>query len=573
MNHVTTPRPAGRTVAMLLLCAALVVAWAGFASADDTAPKDVKASGQDLADLKQALARYKNTNVILVTLQCLRPDHMGIGGYKRDTTPNLDRVAKSSVLFENSIANANLTPIAMMAALTGQYPRVNGMIAFDVAKDSVSARTMPEILKYYGYSTAAVLTSPEFFLRFDSASGKMIDLRDVFSRPFDEYITSHRRGRSSLRVLPTQSLDWLEQNKNKKFFLWIGTGNMHPPYAATVPEPEKSMYDPPGYTPFWTKYFPVSGNEGGPEDPTIDILMRIWQGDYYEGFQPVHRLTPDDKAYIAGRYDAGVHYADEFIGRLMDTLEKTGLLKNSIIIFYSVHGKALGEHKTFINYDLQESVLRNLLLIRFPDGKYAGKRITDQVQGIDLLPTLLSYLGIPVAADQQGTDLMPLVRGDKGAKGDDFVFIDRIPWWEHWMSRYFLDYKFHDNQLPNHPPSENKPLVAYENMLQKELPLDAYPPGDIAVRTLHWKLILRKYPELLEKVSWFRFITGTTIPVDKVELYDLSKDPLETRNVASEHPEIVARLKAKLMAWDAAVEKRKKAYRGTKMQHYIIPYP
>ena len=566
MNKVNRLASTGDAVVAILLCAALIALFAGSASAVEEAPPK-------FSNNSTTRSRFDTTNVILVTLQCLRPDHMGIGGYKRDTTPNLDRLSKSAVRFDNSIANANLTPPAMMAALTSQYPRVNGMVAFDVTKESASARTIPDILKAYGYSTAAVLSSPEFFLRFDSETGKMIDLRDVFSRPFDEYITTQRRGGSSLRVVPTESLDWIEKNKAKKFFLWIGTGNMHPPYAATVPPPEKSMYDPPGYTPFWTRFFPVSGNEGSPEDPTIDILMRIWGGDYYQGFKPVHHLTPDDRAYISARYDAGVHYADKFVGDLLKKLEETGLLKNSIVIFYSVHGKALGERETFINYDLQESVLKNSLIIRFPNGQYAGRQIPEQVQGIDLLPTILSYLGIPIAADQQGSDLMPLVRGDAGAKGSEYVFIDRIPWWEHWMSRYFLEYKFHDPLTPNHPPSEDLATASYEKMLQKELPTDAYPPGDIAVRTNRWKLIVRKYPRLLEKVSWFGFLTGKKIRTSDMELYDLAKDPFELHNVVAENPEVARKLKAKLMAWDADMERRKTTYRGTGEKRYIIPYP
>ncbi len=518
--------------------------------------------------------RFENTNVILVSLQCLRPDHMGIGGYTRNTTPNLDEISRSSVLFQNSISHTNLTPVAMMAALTGQYPRVNGLVTFDVTKDSVSARTMPEILKYYGYSTAAVVTSPEFVMRFDGESGKVIDLRDVFSRSYDDYIWPRRHVGKSMRVLPTESLDWLEKNKTRKFFLWIATGSIHPPYAATVPPAEKTLYDPPGYTPFWTKFFPVSGNEGGPDDPTIDLLLRIWDGEYYQGFKPVYRLTPDDADYIRARYDAGVHYTDGFIGELFNKLRQTGLDKNTVVIFYSIHGKALGERGTFINYDLYEPVLKNLLMVRFPDGQYAGRRISEQVQGIDILPTLLSYLGIPIAADLQGNDLMPLVRGEAGAKGTEYAFIDRMPWWEHWMSRFFLEFKFHDPLRTNHPPSEEEAIVAYAKMLNEAFPLDAYPPGDIAVRTNKWKLIVRKDLRLLNKVSWPRFITGGKRAfTDDTELYDLVADPHEMHNVAAENPKVVEELKAKLLAWDANIEKRKAPYHRAGEKRYLIPYP
>jgi arylsulfatase A-like enzyme len=561
-------------VSTVLLCVVLVVALANIALADEKALLKLNNySSQGKIENSAVKSRFENTNVIFVTLQCLRPDHMGIGGYKRDTTPRMDQLSKSSVLFESSIAQTNLTPTAMMAAMTSQYPRVNGMVSFDITKDSVPARTMPEILKYYDYTTAAVLSTPEFFMRFDGESGKTVNLRDVFSRSYDEYLWSRRREGSSLRVIPTESLEWIEKNKEKKFFLWIAPGTLHPPYAATVPPSEKVIYDPPGYTPFWKKYFPVSGNEGGPDDPTIDILMRIWDGDYYQGFKPVHHLTPDDTAYINARYDAGVHYTDKFVGDLVDKLEKTGLLKNTILILYSVHGKTLGERGMFINYDLTEAELKNSLIIRFPDGKYAGRSIPDQTQGIDILPTILSYLDIPIAADQQGVDLMPLVRGEAGAKGSEYAYIDRIPLWEHWMSKYFLEFKFQDPLTPNHPPSEDQAIIDYGKMLQGEFPSGSYPPGDIAIRTNRWKLIVRKDPRMLEKVSWPGFITGKHYPIVDVELYDLTSDPRETRNVAEENPKIVTDLKSKLMAWDADVERRKAAYNRTGEKRFIIPYP
>lgn len=566
MHKVKNWTSAGVAAAAVIFCAVLVTVFADVA----TAGEKTSLGGQDYGSMH---SRFENTNVIFVSLQCLRPDHMASGGYKRDTTPNMDRLMKSAVRFDSAIAQTNLTPTAMMAALTGQYPRVNGMVSFDITKDSVSARTMPEILKAYDYKTAAVLSTPEFFMRFDGESGKTVNLRDVFSRSYDEYLWSRRRAGSSLRVVPTESLEWLEKNKNQKFFLWIAPGTLHPPYAATVPPAEKAMYDPPGYTPFWKKFFPVSGNEGSPEDPTIDILMRIWDGDYCQGFKPVHHLTPDDIAYINARYDAGVHYTDKFIGDLLDKLKETGLEKNTILVLYSVHGKTLGERGMFINYDLTEAELKNSLIIRFPDGQYAGRRISEQTQGVDILPTLLSYLDIPIAGDQQGIDLMPLIRQEAGAKGSEYAFIDRIPLWEHWMSRYFLEFKFHDPQTPNHPPSEDQAIIAYENMLRDEFPAGSYPPGDIAIRTNQWKLIVRKDPRQLERVSWPGFITGKRYPSVDMELYDLVADPRETRNVVAENPQVAAQLKAKLMAWDADVERKKAPYRKTGEKRYLIPYP
>jgi len=513
--------------------------------------------------------RHDNTNVILVSLQCLRPDHLGVYGYKRDTSPNIDKLAKSSVLFDDTTAQANLTPVAMMSVLTSQYPRVNGMIAFDAAKEAVKSRTLPEILHYYGYTTAAVSGSPEFFMRYDTESGTEIKLGDVFSRSFDYFGRTRKALGASLRVLPMESLDWLQKNRDKKFFLWIASGVIHVPYAAGVPKAEKTIYDPPGYKPFWEKFHSIKAEEGAADDTTYDVLMRIVKGKYYLGFQPVHDITPEDQSYIVSRYDASIRHTDRFIGELVATLEQTGLAKNTILIIHSIHGEDLGERGTYVHYDLSEPVTRSALLMRFPAGDKGGRRVTEQVQGIDIVPTLLDYLGIPRDHGLQGQSLMPLVKGEKGAKGTEYAFIDRIPWWEHTLSRWYLEFK---NSQTDYPDSEKKPVYEYGNMLRSAFPAGTYPPGDIAIRTKQWKLILRKNPRLLEKVSWYGFITDKPLKYGDVELYDHRADPLEQNNVAEKHPEVTADLKARLLEWDASVEKRKASY-GVGEKRFIIPYP
>jgi arylsulfatase A-like enzyme len=518
--------------------------------------------------LEQA-KRYDTTNVILVSLQCLRPDHLGVYGYKKDTSPNIDRLAKSSILFDATIAQANLTPVAMMSVLTSQYPRVNGMIAFDAAKEAVTSRTLPEILKYYGYTTAAVSGSPEFFMRYDTESGNEIKLGDVFSRSFDYFGRTRKGLGASLRVLPTESLGWLEKNKDKKFFMWIASGVIHVPYAAGVPRDQKVIFDPPGYTPFWEKFHSIKAEEGAADDVTYDVLMRIFKDDYYLGFKPVHKLAPVDIDYLVARYDASIRHTDTFIGQLVETLEKTGLAKNTLLIIHSIHGEDLGERGTYVHYDLSEPVVKSALLVRLPNGEKGGRRIAEQVQGLDLVPTILDYLGIPADQSMQGTSLMPLVRGDAGATGTEYAFIDRIPWWEHTLSRWYLEFK---NSQINYPPAERTPIKEYGAMLRSAFPLGSYPPDDIAIRTKQWKLIIRKSPRLLEKVSWYGFITGTPLQYGDAELYDVVNDGYDRKDLAAQYPEVVEKLRTKLLEWDATVNRSKAVY-GAGEKRFIIPYP
>jgi arylsulfatase A-like enzyme len=516
-------------------------------------------------------ARHENTNVILISLQCLRPDHLGVYGYKRETSKNIDALAQRSVVFENAISQANLTPVAQMSVLTSQYPRVNGMVSFEVTKDMVTSRTLPEILKYYGYTTAASLSSPEFFMRFDTESGAMINPGDVFSRSFDYYGRTARGPQgASIRTVPTDAFQWLKNNKDKKFFLWIGSGLLHMPYAAAVPPPYQTMYDPPDYTPFWKRLPSQAGETSWNSDPSYDVFSRVYKNDFYWGFKPVYHLSEDDVKYVNGRYDAGVYYTDLFIGELMKLLDSLKLTEKTLVILQSMHGDDLGEQGMYFHYDVTEPVMKNALIMRFPKGEFGGKRVTQQVQGLDVMPTILDYLEIPVPHNAQGSSVVPLVRGDKGASGSEYVFIDRMPWWEYTLSKWYLELQ--NASGGQFAPVEESRLKEYQQLLQKNFSELGYPPGDIAIRSNDWKLVLRKNRDILEKVSWWRFITSTPLQIPEMELYDLKNDPGENRNVAKEFPEIAARLKRKLIEWDESVEKQKPAYKkGDKL--YIIPYP
>jgi arylsulfatase A-like enzyme len=515
--------------------------------------------------------RHEQTNVILISLQCLRADHLGAYGYTRDLSRNIDNLAKRSVVFDNAISQANLTPVAQMSVLTSQYPRVNGMVSFEVTKDMVTSRTLPEILKYYGYTTAATLSSPEFFMRFDAESGDIINPGDVFSRSFDYYGRSVRGPNgTSIRTLPTDAFQWLNNNKDKKFFLWIGSGLLHMPYAAAVPPPYKTMYDPPGYIPFWKRLPGQVGESHWSDDPSYDVFSRVYRNDFYWGFKPIYHLNDDDVKYIKGRYDAGIYYTDLFIGELMKLLDSLHLTQKTLIVLQSMHGDDLGEQGVFFHYDVSEPVIRNALLIHFPNGEFGGKRVEQQVQGLDVLPTILTYLDIQVPYDAQGSSLIPLAKGEKNATGSEYVFIDRLPWWEYTLSKWYLDLQ--NASGGKFPAVEEARLSGYRLLLQNSFDKLESPPGDIAVRSNEWKLIMRKNRELLEKVSWWRFITDKAQKVEELMLYNLKSDPSELVNVAKEYPEVVARLKGKLLEWDASMEFRKAKYRAGD-KHLLIPYP
>ena len=514
--------------------------------------------------------KHASTNVILISLQCLRPDHLGLFGYQRDTSRNIDALAATSVVFDNAIAQANLTPVAQMSVFTSQYPRVNGMVSFEVTPEAVTQRTLPSILKVYDYATAAVVSSPEFFLRFDTDAGTMVNPGDVFSRSFDYFGRTVRGpGGRSLRKVPEEALQWLKANKDKKFFLWIASGLNHMPYGASVPTTHKTRYDPQGYVPFW-KRLPGDAWKDVKDDPSYDVFSRVFGQDFYWGFSPAHRLTDEDIRFVNARYDAGVYYTDLFVGELMKLLDSLDLKEKTLIVLHSIHGEDLGENGRYFHYDVNDTVVKNALLMRFPGGELGGKRVREQVQGLDILPSILDYLEIPVPPDAQGMSLLPFLRGDSAAAPPEFTYMERIPWWEYTLHKWYLEFKAETGA--HFAPAEQGRLKKYQALLQARFDELGYPPGDIAIRSNDWKLIYRKNRDLYEQVSWRHFITGKQESVPEVELYHLRNDPLETKNVAGANPEVTARLKEKLLTWDAATEQQKARHLKDE-KRLLIPYP
>lgn len=514
--------------------------------------------------------RHEYTNVIMISLDILRSDHLGAYGYQKGTSPNIDLLAKQSALFENAIAHSYLTPVAQMSVFTGQYPRIHGMVSFEVNKDDVSKRTLPEILKYYGYETAAFASSPEFFMRYDTESGKIVNPKDIFSRSFNHFGRTLPDDTGSVRSNPSGALDWLKANKDKKFFLWIETGMLHPPYSQTVPAPYKIRFDPPDYTPFYEQ-FPIRlGREDVDRGVPTEVLFHIYKGDYYLDFEPIHHLSEKDVSFINGRYDAGVYYTDMFIGELMKELDALKLTGKTLVVFHSIHGESLGEHGYFFHHDVFDTEVKTALMFRFPQKEQAVTRISRQVQGIDIMPTILDYLQIPLNHESQGNSLMSLIKGDEaGFKGSEYAYIDRLPWWEYVLGGWHLEHQ--TEREAQYTPLEIKKMHDYRLLLQKKIGGGQYPPQCIAIRTNQWKLFLREKHDLLENISWWNFISGKKFPVEAVELFDLVRDPLEQKNVAKEYPQVVEQLKAKLLEWDAA-NKINKA-KTPENRSLIIPYP
>ncbi len=318
-------------------------------------------------------------NVVLITIDTLRADHVGCYGYKQIKTPNIDGLAADGARFERAFAVVPVTLPSHTSMLTGTYPMLSGMHDFSGNKLSPLQPTLASVLKQAGYQTGAVVASAVLDSRFGLNQG--------FDFYYDHFDFS-RLDESNLdemerpgNVVADVTLDWLAKNSQKKFFLW-----MH-------------LYDP---------HFPY------------------------------HLLEPYSREYAAQPYDGAIAFADEQVGRLLRFLKEKGIYQNTVIVLCGDHGESLGEHgeKTH-GFFIYNATMHVPLIIRLPENASA-RTIDDPVSLVDLMPTVLAAVGLEVPSQVQGRSLLPQLRG-KG-DDDDQAERDRVLYGETFLPRIHFNW-------------------------------------------------------------------------------------------------------------------------------------
>jgi len=304
--------------------------------------------------------REARHNVILLSIDTLRADHLTSYGHKRDTAPKLrEWFEADGVLFENAVAAATTTGPAHMTMFTSLVPTVHG-IAEKPGVRGPAPITLAEVLRANGYATGAVTEDGPLHARWG------------FSRGFDSYAEN----KSSDVMLPEghvaatfdKAEQWLRRNADRPFFLFLHTFEVHYPYA------------PPA------RYSTLFADT--PRDPGL----------------------PADYAPVL--YDREIRHVDDQLDRFLTKLRAAGLLDNTLFIVTSDHGEEFLEHG-FIGHggNLHPEVVRVPLLMRGP-GVAGGRRIAAPVGHADLMPTILDLLGIESPSVAMGRSLAAIVRGE-----------------------------------------------------------------------------------------------------------------------------------------------------------------
>ena len=313
-------------------------------------------------------------NVVVISIDTLAADHLGLYGYPRDTSSNLDRYAANAVVFENAYSTAPKTAESHMSMFTSLYPSVHQVLTIsDPSKLSVldeQITTLPEILQQNGYATVGF------------HGGGHVDGQLGFGDGFDQY----RRG-------PQRSaVEWLWRNaKKNKFFLFYHTYRVHDPY--TPASPYDLRFDPDYDGPIVHDMNALMGEAGS--DDWIDYSKAFWQ--------TVDKSDPEEVAHVVALYDGEIAEMDEDLVDLLNAIDRYA--PETIVIILSDHGDEFGQHGAFTHHQLYGEVLHVPLIIRHPDHQ-GGKRIAQRVSLIDLAPTILEMLSIPPIDQFQGRSLL-----------------------------------------------------------------------------------------------------------------------------------------------------------------------
>ena len=348
-------------------------------------------------------------NVLLITVDTLRADHLSCYGYHLETSPNIDKLAAEGVRFKQVRTVIPLTGPAHFSLFTSRYPqehgaRINGISQNEEAK----VLFLPQILRKFGYATAGFISSWPLTSRLTHLD-QWFDFYDE-DLPRDYQLLNSQRFAED--VTP-RAINWLEANKNQRFFLWVHYFDPHSPYHLRKGfENPKQIGTP------------------APLPPGLDD----------NGARERVRM-----------YDSEIGYADHYVGKLLATLDRAGLRDDTLVVLVADHGESLGEHD-YVGHgrQLYEPVVRIPLIFRYPGKVAAGKVVTTPVSLLDVTPTVLDLTVNQVNGDHQlpvtfsGRSVATSLNGgpDPGEKVIRYVtFAGRKGWMPKAIMDLFVDFE------------------------------------------------------------------------------------------------------------------------------------
>lgn len=341
------------------------------------------ATGGCAKDALRAPAR--RPNILLLSIDTLRADHLGAYGYAvtPSPTPWMDRLAAGGVVFEQAVSSAPETAPALATLVTGLYQDRHGVM-YNRAKLSDSSRTLAERLKEAGYDTASFVAN------------WLVDSEHGFAQGFDraEVLTNAPGAAGSLDDrLVSRAGDFLRSTTpDRPWFAWVHMIDPHGPYNSAPP--------------WWSKGFDYAkaplAHDG--EYPVSDSNFGLGVIPLYQKLDDAKRLSD----YVR-RYDGDIRYTDAQVGALLGAIAATGDLANTVVVLVADHGESLDEHGELLQHGwfVHDTTIRVPLVVSWP-ARLAPARVREQACSIDLVPTVLDLAGVAAdPADFDGRSLAP----------------------------------------------------------------------------------------------------------------------------------------------------------------------
>ncbi|MBI2835107.1 MAG: sulfatase [Acidobacteria bacterium] len=368
-------------------------------------------------DTPTARADRSHPNIVFISMDTVRPDHLSVYGYRRDTSPRLTELARGATLYSRALAPGSMTLASHGSFFTGVYPSWHGARDVTYRFDN-SYRTIAEFLSSKGYHTVGLAANPTFLLptidmlrgfRYFDARTPEASLLPLAKQPvvssryylrrfgisaFNALVGGVQAPYKPGRFITEAALRHLEgfRTRGERFFLFLNYMDAHAPYLP--PPPFDTMYR--GKMPEfdWSAYG--------------FLRLAVLRGE--------HRLTDAERANLVSQYDGGIAYEDSEIGRVIAHVKQLGLYDNSLIVIASDHGESFGERR-FLEHGqtVYQDQIRMALVIKYP-GQRDGRLVDRAVSGVDLMPTVLEAAGVELPRDIQGRSLRAAAREGAGGR-------------------------------------------------------------------------------------------------------------------------------------------------------------
>lgn len=333
--------------------------------------------------------------IILIAIDTLRADRLGCYGYKKPSiSPNIDALAQRGVLFEQMVAENNVTQSSFVTMLTGKNPYQHGIVNMKPTRIPSECVPLSQILQKNGYQTAAV----DCNYRITGSSNSW------FKRGYHTYMDPSENKKTHLDMsadeINQKAIPWLKKHRNEpNFFLFLHYWDPHYPYK---PAPAYAR---------WAEDH--GAKTSSHKEVPLKAVMRepLWSfiHKYNKEEHPVHKIRQ--------QYDGAVKQADHAIGELVQTLSDLNLLGETLIVLVSDHGESLGEHRIYFDHHgLYEATIHVPFILSCPEKLPKKQRISALCQHADIMPSILQIAGIkiPKAIGRvDGRSLLPLITGKK----------------------------------------------------------------------------------------------------------------------------------------------------------------